>query len=455
MDTITITHTAAEGTLATGTQRGDLAGQTLKAHGFRWGRSISCWFIRGSRDHLPREHTIQRAKAALESVGYTVVVEVDLAHRPAEQVWADQVGRSADRVEALEGKAARKRAAGETILGEVGDAYSNIPLGQPNIVDGRGRSPLRNYRDRLHTKEDRGHQARQEGAEAARRAGAAVAHQSYRESGPATERRIQHREAEIRLLQRQLDGATGEHLQLTQARLAQAQDLLAWDVQHLTQLNEDGKHHTWSSADFTKGDYARVSGLWLLVVGVNSRSVTVPDYSGSHTRTAPYNSVTGCRAAVEHLGLLAGAQQAITPDLAGLEPVELPVDEYTADYTRGLAGPRGVFTDDVRAGWPAPYWVLRQNSQGSGELRPCTVADPPTGEPPLELLKLSPGEYRKESRGGYAARLGPVLDVQHAMWLRRGATHTVMGRGRVPGVQYHTYGPAVIVKTPTETVRRI
>ncbi|MFE2991419.1 hypothetical protein [Streptomyces sp. NPDC059262] len=43
MSDIRITHTHAEGTLATGTDKGDGAGPVLKRYGFRWGLSIGCY----------------------------------------------------------------------------------------------------------------------------------------------------------------------------------------------------------------------------------------------------------------------------------------------------------------------------------------------------------------------------------------------------------------------------
>ena len=44
MSALTIPHTSAEGTLIDGTARGDDSAPVLKANGWRWGRSLGCWF---------------------------------------------------------------------------------------------------------------------------------------------------------------------------------------------------------------------------------------------------------------------------------------------------------------------------------------------------------------------------------------------------------------------------
>ncbi len=40
---LTISHSAVDGTLIDGTSRGDGSGEVLRAHGWRWFRSIAMW----------------------------------------------------------------------------------------------------------------------------------------------------------------------------------------------------------------------------------------------------------------------------------------------------------------------------------------------------------------------------------------------------------------------------
>ena len=53
MTEITITHTAADGTLADGMVRGDGTYEILKANGFHWFRSLGLMGIQSSRDRQP------------------------------------------------------------------------------------------------------------------------------------------------------------------------------------------------------------------------------------------------------------------------------------------------------------------------------------------------------------------------------------------------------------------
>ena len=98
MNALTITHTHAEGTLIDGTSKGDGTADVLKANGWRWGRSISAWFIPQSRDRLPKLGTIERTTTALHAAGFTVTTSLDSNHRPTAEVEAGKMQRQADRV---------------------------------------------------------------------------------------------------------------------------------------------------------------------------------------------------------------------------------------------------------------------------------------------------------------------------------------------------------------------
>ena len=75
--TLTITHTHEEGTLITGTAKGDGTAETLKAHRWRWGRSIGAWYIPHSRDKAAQVRRIEATAAALAEAGFSVAVEID------------------------------------------------------------------------------------------------------------------------------------------------------------------------------------------------------------------------------------------------------------------------------------------------------------------------------------------------------------------------------------------
>ena len=93
MSDITITHTAAAGTLVEGTSKGDGTNIVLKWYGFRWFRTLGCWGIAASRDRQPNEYKINRAADALREAGHTVTVEIDRDHRAAAEAEADRIAR--------------------------------------------------------------------------------------------------------------------------------------------------------------------------------------------------------------------------------------------------------------------------------------------------------------------------------------------------------------------------
>ena len=109
MDTITISHTPADGTLVEGTSKGDGTNVILKAVGFRWFRTLGMWGGPHSRDRQPNTYTIERARRALTEAGFEVAVELDTGFRDTATVEADKAQRQQDRAEALEAKADRHR----------------------------------------------------------------------------------------------------------------------------------------------------------------------------------------------------------------------------------------------------------------------------------------------------------------------------------------------------------
>ncbi|KGJ79295.1 hypothetical protein GY21_05785, partial [Cryobacterium roopkundense] len=136
MNALTITHTHAEGTLIDGTSKGDGTAEVLTVSGWRWGRSISAWFIPQSRDRLPKLGTIERTTTALEAAGFTVTTSIDHTHRPMAEVEAGKAQRQVDRVDALEQKADRKATAETAAWDREHAALRRLPEGGEPIKIG-------------------------------------------------------------------------------------------------------------------------------------------------------------------------------------------------------------------------------------------------------------------------------------------------------------------------------
>lgn len=160
--TITITHTYADGTLLHGTTRanttkGSPERDVLYTHSWTWFRSLTCWGQRTSRDKPGRRDRIDATADAFRALGYEVTVAIDDTPQDmatAEEQRATQVQTRADAIEAKAARKAAKAAPLESTAREVLDA---IPIGQPNILDARGRSSLRTLREKTYARLDKAH----------------------------------------------------------------------------------------------------------------------------------------------------------------------------------------------------------------------------------------------------------------------------------------------------------
>lgn len=312
---ITISHTAAEGTLVTGDTRPHK--DTIKTHGLRWSRNIEAWYVRNSRDRHPDTGRIERLTASLREVGVEVTVEVDATPRPVADREADRADRADSRTEALEAKAERLDQRADALYNDYRQRAERIPFGQPILADHHSANRDRRYRERMIRKADQSFETRTAAESAGERAEAAEANQRHRLNGATTERRIDKLEAEQRQLQRKLDGrrrtvskgtdgqpdyiersaaATGDNRERFTHRLAEVEDELRYWRQHLAHLVETGQHRVWGPGDFVPGDYVRASGRWHEVLRVNRKSLTVPT-PYSWTDTVPYDSVSDRRPA--------------------------------------------------------------------------------------------------------------------------------------------------------------
>lgn len=89
---LTITHTAADGTLVEGATRADGTASILKAHGWRWSPNLDSWYLRNSRDRAPHTTVIARTAEALRAAGHPTTVSIDHTAHPKTAVEADRHG---------------------------------------------------------------------------------------------------------------------------------------------------------------------------------------------------------------------------------------------------------------------------------------------------------------------------------------------------------------------------
>lgn len=96
---------------------------------WRWGRSITAWYLPHSRDHIAKRWQIDKTADQLRAAGFGVSVTIDDTPRPTAEVEADKADRQAGRVEALSLKADRRTATAEAAWSASERAAAVLPPG--------------------------------------------------------------------------------------------------------------------------------------------------------------------------------------------------------------------------------------------------------------------------------------------------------------------------------------
>ena len=317
---IIIEHSHAEGTLITGTAKGDGTADILRRHGFRWMPSIHRWGIRGSRDHTAKRYQINATADALRAAGYDVQVNIDDTPRDYDTVQQSRELRAEDRRDALDAKAVRSAERADAAYRGARALAETIPLGQPILVGHHSERRHRRDLDRI----DRGYatfadQSRR-ADDYARRAQATETEAAYRMRPDVVARRIEATEADLRRIQRALDGytrnfydghgelyyveehepATGTYREQLLAEQALLTVRLHGDRAALDQAHADGRYNPHGPTTVHAGDQVRViADTWYPVLRVNPKTVTIRYHHGDEQRSWPwrirYDQLTAVR----------------------------------------------------------------------------------------------------------------------------------------------------------------
>ena len=304
--TLRISHSSAEGTLLSGSSRGDGVWEIVKT--LRWAtktwryfRSIRAIGVNNSRDKPPVLGFIDLTQRALEDAGWTVEVEIDGQPRSFRDQEDARADRMDDRAAALHDKADRKIDERDRRYDAAQQIAEGIPTGQPVLV---GHHSERGHRRDL--KRMDGHlrasvEAGKEALRAEEAAQAADRHMTARENPRRVYRRVQKLEADLHRHQRALDGHVRRFLQhdgtpwmIDEIPPADGRDReqLELNVAHLqvqidgwqaalAQAKTDGIWVPVDLADVKPGHWIGSWAGWTEVVMANRKTVTVWD---SHTR---------------------------------------------------------------------------------------------------------------------------------------------------------------------------
>ncbi|QFY09574.1 DUF3560 domain-containing protein [Nonomuraea phyllanthi] len=306
---ITIRHTHEDGTLIYGTSKGDGVYEIVKKWengNFKYFPSMArqgraCIGLRNSRDRVADRWAINAAAKALRAAGYEVEVEIDDSHRDRAQVLEDQADRLEDRRDALERKAGRHAGEAAAAHNRAHQISERFAAGQPILVGHHSERGARADRKRMDAAMRKSIDEDNAAQSAAERANA-VGRQMRRSATPAvTRRRIERAEAELRQIQKNLEGyerrhldyggnplyvekhdpAEGDYREMQLARKAQLEDQLEYDRAQLAAAIEAGEYVMWDKGNVHVGDVVHYWGIRArTVVKVNKVTVSVEsDYS--------------------------------------------------------------------------------------------------------------------------------------------------------------------------------
>lgn len=298
MDELTISHSTKNGTVITGTARGDGSGEILKANGWRWSSREGFWYVRGSRGHLPRHHTIERTAQALRDAGFVVVVEIDLTPADPAEMERERRERAEQRVERLTAKAQKASQTADAHWAAGRQIADAIPLGQPILVGHHSEGRHRRDISRMHGHSDKAVQAMAAAEELARRAAAAQANTTP--VGKVTlGNRIAKLEGDVRKQERALAAVRdpeGPGAQRLRESLDHNRVQLAYDRQQWAERVAAGEFVEYGPQMVKKGDAVRVGGYWARVAKVNKATCSV-ETGYSWTDRVPWHKIIGHRSA--------------------------------------------------------------------------------------------------------------------------------------------------------------
>jgi hypothetical protein len=278
MSTLTIRHSHKGGTQIEGTAKGDGTGPILKAHGWRWGRSITSWYIQNTRDRDAVTWKIERTATALRVAGFDVEVSIDNTARPVAEVEADKQERLENRAEALDAKAERRDAQADAAEARRKASLARVPEGgEPIKIGHHSEKRHRKAIDTAWNDLGKSVEADRAADEAHRRAEACRANVDYRQKPVVIARRIEKLKKEAAKWQKSIDSmaARGEVSERHNEGLRREQEAIAyWEEIHAQHI-EDGLFKVYTREDVKPGDWVKIKGRWELVHKSNPKTCAI------------------------------------------------------------------------------------------------------------------------------------------------------------------------------------
>ncbi|WP_421084830.1 DUF3560 domain-containing protein [Rothia nasimurium] len=276
MSQISISHTPAEGTIITGTAKGDQSTVILKNHRARWSRYLESWYIPRSRDNRPNTPKITALTNDLKAAGYTVTLHIDTTEtRSIAEIEAEKIGRQNDRINALEQKVQRKEKALATAEAQHQATLEKLPpMGEPVKIGHHSEKTHRNALYRAHRATEKTISARSDLETAKQQLAAAKTTTAARYSPSSVYNKVKKLTAEKAKLERSIKATeSNTHRAHLKTLLEDTEkQLVFWSE---VQKEQSKDKPTFSKSNIAAGDFIKYENRWYKVARANLKTVTV------------------------------------------------------------------------------------------------------------------------------------------------------------------------------------
>ncbi|GAA2948466.1 ParB/RepB/Spo0J family partition protein [Kitasatospora cinereorecta] len=278
MATIEINHTRAEGTILTGSRKGDGIFEIVKPHGFWFSRNVDGLYIRRSQDREADMWRINRAAEALRAAGHEVTIEINEEERRSfAEIEAEREERAEGRAERFSERAGRAVASADARRATADQISKRFEFGQPILVGHHSEGRARRDAARIDTNMRKSFEERDRAGYWANRAGASENYAKHRNDPHRTLRRLERLGADLRAQERHHEEAVkkGYDSADRHARLIQdfKEEIKYWE-EIVAKAEEEGVK-IWRPDDFAPRDFVLYSGSWYQVSRVNPKTLSI------------------------------------------------------------------------------------------------------------------------------------------------------------------------------------
>ncbi|RPK32383.1 hypothetical protein EES39_38515 [Streptomyces sp. ADI92-24] len=276
--TIGITHTRADGTILSGSQKGDGVFEIVRSHGFWFSRNVTGLFLKHSRNKEADSWRINRVADALRAVGHEVTIEINEEERRSfSEIEADREDRAEGRADRFGDRAGRAVASADARRATADQISKRFEFGQPILVGHHSEGRARRDAARIDTNMRKSFEDRDRAGYWANRATASENYAEHRNDPHRTLRRLERLGADLRKQERHYAEAVEKGYGSADRHARLIRDYKE-EVEHwegIVQKAKDEGVKIWGPDDFAPGDFVLYSRSWYQVARVNPKTLSI------------------------------------------------------------------------------------------------------------------------------------------------------------------------------------